>query len=195
MARMDPLLIFASKMLGGIMNRITAAACLCLSTVGSAAIAQTTPPECGPILWDKARAGMTVDELRNAYPKQRGKVKWHRKQVEVEDVSILEGCDAEVEIQHKSGIVEAVKVKGKGSIAGRCSDKVLGALSAKYGQPMVQRERKRSILAREGEIVIWNKDGVTMRFKQFTNGVFGGAGLAQSSWELTYTASATEIAL
>ena len=60
---------------------------------------------------------------------------------------------------------------------------------------MVQRDTERSILAREGEIVIWNKEGVTMRFKQFTNGVFGGAGLGQSSWELTYTASASEIAL
>ncbi len=159
------------------------------------AVAQMQPNEAGPILWDKARAGMAVEELQSLYPQQRGKVKWHRDQVEVEDVVILDGCEAEVEIQHKSGVVDAVKVKGKGSIAGRCSDKVLGALSAKYGQPMVQRATERSLLAREGEIVVWNKDGVTMRFKQFTNGMLGGAGLGQSSWELTYTASASEISL
>ena len=88
-----------------------------------------------------------------------------------------------------------MKVKGRGSVAGRCSDKVLGALSGKYGEPLVQRGRSGSILARKGEIVVWNNDGVTLRFKQFTNGVFGGAGLGQSSWELTYTASASEIML
>ncbi|MFN2100892.1 hypothetical protein [Altererythrobacter sp. MF3-039] len=157
--------------------------------------AQIDPNDARPILWDKARAGMSIDDIRAAYPKQKGKVKWHKNQVEVEDVVILEGCEAEVEIQHKSGVVDAVKVKGKGSLGGRCSDKVLGALSAKYGQPMVQRETSKSILAREGEIVVWNKDGVTMRFKQFTNGPFGGGGLGQASWELTYTASASEISL
>lgn len=146
------------------------------------------------ILWDKVAAGMTVDEVHALYPRG-GNIKWHARQTEVENVSILDGCQAEVEIQHDGGIVDTVKVKGKGSIGGRCSDKVLGALSAKYGQPMVQRATSQSILAREGEIVVWNRGGVTMRFKQFTNGVFGGAGLAQSSWELTYSASAAEISL
>ena len=148
------------------------------------------------ILWDKVEAGMSISELRSLYPEEDGKIKWHKdKQTEVEDVVILEGCEAEVEIQHENGFVDAVKVKGRGSIGGRCSDKVLGALSAKYGQPMVQRERKRSILAREGEIAVWSNNGITLRFKQFTSGVFGGGGLGQASWELTYTASAREIAL
>lgn len=148
------------------------------------------------VLWDKVEARMTIDQVHAAYPEQPGKVKWHgTKQTEIEDVVILDGCEAEVEIQHASGTVDAVKVKGKGSIAGRCSDKVLSALSAKYGQPAIQRERGGSILAREGEVSVWNKSGVTMRFKQFTNGAFGGGGLGAASWELTYTASASEIAL
>jgi len=164
---------------------------LALASISSAAIAQGRI-----VLWDKVEAGMTVDEVRAQYPQVRGKVKWHKStQTEVEDVTHLDGCNAEVEIQHKTGVVDAVKVKGKGSIAGRCSDKVLAALSAKYGQPVVQRETAGSILAREGEVVVWNKQGVTMRFKQFTNGEFGGGGLLASSWELTYTASAAEIAL
>lgn len=148
------------------------------------------------ILWDKVEAGMTIDEVRTLYPSDGTKVKWHGdKQTEIEDVVILDGCEAEVEIQHEGGVVEAVKVKGKGSIGGRCSDKVLSALSAKYGQPAVQRSRGGSILAREGEVSVWNKGGVTMRFKQFTSGVFGGGGLGAASWELTYTASASDIAL
>lgn len=147
------------------------------------------------VLWRNVEGGMTVAELRALYPQEKGKVKWHSDQTEVEDIVILEGCEAEVEIQHKSGIVDAVKVKGRGSLGGRCSDKVLGALSAKYGQPAIQRETESSILAREGEIVVWNKEGVAMRFKQFTSGGFGGGGLGAASWELTYTASASEIDL
>lgn len=148
------------------------------------------------LLWDKVRAEMTIDEIRKLYPEQKGKTKWHgNKQTEIEDVVILEGCKAEVEIQHVSTRVDAVKVKGKGSLGGRCSDKVLGALSAKYGQPAIQREREGSILAREGEISVWNKGGITMRFKQFTNGALGGGGLGAASWELTYTASASQISL
>lgn len=154
----------------------------------TAAIEATEPKDSRPVLWDKVRAEMTIAEVRALYPKQRGKIKHHKmKQTEIEDVEIIAGCEAEVEIQHKSGKVDAVKVKGKGSIAGRCSDKVLSALSAKYGQPNVQRERGGSILAREGEISVWNRGNVIMRFKQFTNGAFGGGGLGAASWELTYT--------
>ena len=87
----------------------------------------------GPILWDKVAEGMSIEEVRALYPQQAGKVKWHKNQVEIEDVSILEGCSAEVEIQHKTGIVDAVKIKGRGSLGGRCSDKVLNALSAPFG--------------------------------------------------------------
>lgn len=164
--------------------------------VGASGLAGTAYAQERIVLWDKVEAGMTIDEVRAVYPAVAGKVKWHgTKQTEVEDVVILEGCEAEVEIQHASGKVDAVKVKGKGSLGGRCSDKVLGALSAKYGQPAVQRESKGSILAREGEIAVWNKAGVAMRFKQFTNGGFGGGGLGAASWELTYTASASEISL
>ncbi len=149
-----------------------------------------------PILWDKVRADMTIKEVRELYPEDGKKIKWHKnKQTEVEDVVILEGCEAEVEIQHEGGTVDTVKVKGKGSIGGRCSDKVLTALSAKYGQPAVQRERKGSILAREGEVAVWSKGGVALRFKQFTNGAFGGGGLGAASWELSYTAAPTDIAL
>lgn len=164
--------------------------------LGLASISSVANAQDRLVLWDKVEAGMTVDEVRALYPEVRGKVKWHKAaQTEVEDVAILDGCKAEVEIQHKTGFVDAVKVKGKGSIAGRCSEKVLGALSAKYGQPMVQRDVAGSILAREGDVVVWNKQGVTMRFKKFTDGEFGGGGLLASSWELTYTASASEIAL
>lgn len=149
-----------------------------------------------PVLWDKVRGGMTTEEIRALYPADGIKIKWHGDhQTEIEDVPILGECMAEIEIQHPKGTVDTVKVKGSPSMAGRCSDKVVVALAAKYGEPVYQSTRMRSILAREGEISVWSKDGVTMRFKLFTFGVFAGGGLWSSSWEMWYTTSATDIAL
>ena len=160
------------------------------------AVVQPSQSDDRPILWDKVRAGMSIAEVRALYPEQKGKIKHHKmKQTEIEDIVILEGCEAEVEIQHDSGEVDVVKVKGKGSIGGRCSDKVLSALSAKYGQPSIVTNRAGSILSREGSTAVWSKGGVTMRFKQNTSGAFGGGGLGASSWEMWYTASASDIAL
>lgn len=149
-----------------------------------------------PILWGKVRADMSIDEVRELYPAKRGKIKHHKmKQTEVEDVLILEGCEAEVEIQHESGKVDAVKVKGKGSLGGRCSDKVLSALSAKYGQPSITNNTGGSLFRRQGSTAVWGtQQGVTKRFKWFDSGM-GGGGLGQASWELTYTGSSGDIAL
>ncbi len=155
-----------------------------------------TPTDNRPVLWDKVRADMTIDEVRAFYPKDGKKIKWHKmKQTEVEDVVIIEGCEAEVEIQHESGRVDAVKVKGKGSLGGRCSDKVLSALSAKYGQPSITTNKRGSLFRRQGSTAVWGtQNGVTKRFKWFDSGM-GGGGLGQASWELTYTGSSGEIAL
>lgn len=148
------------------------------------------------ILWDKVRSGMTISEVRAAYPDDGKTIKWHdEKQTEIEDVTILDGCKAEVEIQHPAGIVKAVKVKGRGSIAGRCSDKVFSALSAKYGQPDGRTKQSGSLLRRGKTTAVWDRDGVTMRFAWISDNGFGGSGLMQSSWEMEYTASASQIAL
>lgn len=147
------------------------------------------------VLWDKVENGMTREKVQELYPEKKGQVKHKKKQTEIEDVVILEGCEAEVEIHHKEGFVDVVKVKGRGSIAGRCSDKVFAALGVKYGQPAVERKATGNILERRGRVTVWNSDGVILRFKRFTSGAFGGGGLGASSWEVWYTAAAKEIAL
>jgi len=149
----------------------------------------------GTTLWGQVENGMTRSQVEALYPKQKGKIKHRKKQTEIEDVVILEGCEAEVEIQYENDVVDVVKVKGRGSIAGRCSDKVFAALGAKYGQPDVQRRSRGSIVETEGDIAVWNREGVTLRFKRRTNGIFGGGGLGTASWEAWYTASAQEINL
>jgi hypothetical protein len=149
-----------------------------------------------PLLWDKVRSGMSVDEVRKLYPADGITIKWHADtQTEIEGVVILEGCKAEVEIQHPAGAVEVVKVKGKGSIGGRCSDKVFSALSAKYGQPDGRTEQSGSMMRRPKSTSVWSREGVTMRFAWMNDNGGGGGGLLQSSWEMEYRASASQIAL
>jgi hypothetical protein len=166
-----------------------------------ALLISSTPPafaagdDTRPLLWDKVRSGMSIDEVRKLYPANGKTIKWHAdKQTEIEGVVILEGCKAEVEIQHPAGAVEVVKVKGKGSLVGRCSDKVFSALAAKYGQPDGRTEQSGSVLRRGKATSVWNREGVTMRFA-WMNDNGGGGGLLQSSWEMEYRASASQIAL
>lgn len=167
-----------------------------------AAMFAFTPPalaagdDARPLLWDKVRSGMSLDEVRKLYPADGKAVKWHaEKQTEIEGVVILEGCKAEVEIQHPAGAVEVVKVKGKGSLTGRCSDKVFSALAAKYGQPDGRTQQSGSVLRRAKATSVWSREGVTMRFSWMDDNGTGGGGLLQSSWEMVYTASASQIAL
>ena len=123
-------------------------------------------------------------------------VKWHgSNQTEVEPITVIEGCEAEVEIHHKSGTVDVVKVKGRGSLVGRCSDKVFSALAAKYGQPDGQTSQRGSMFNRGKSTAIWNRDGVTMRFVWNDDNGIGGSGLLQSSWQMEYTGSAAAISL
>lgn len=160
------------------------------------ASAQEPAADTRPLLWDKVRADMTTAEIRAFYPQDGKKIKWHGEdQTEIEDVSILEGCDAEVEIHHKSGKVEVVKVKGRGSMFGRCSDKVFSALAAKYGQPDGQTNQNGGMLKRGKSTAIWSRNGVTMKFLWMNDNGLGGGGLGQSSWQVEYEGSARSIAL
>ena len=147
------------------------------------------------VLWDNVRHGMSADEVRILYP-NGGDTKHKNKEIEVNNVQIMDKCEAEVSIQHADGFVDIVKVKGDGSITGRCADKVFAALAAKYGQPMGEHKVKGDgLFKQKGDVSIWVRDDVTMRFKKFNGGALGGNGLGTASWELTYTKAAAEIAL
>lgn len=143
-------------------------------------------------VWDKVELGMARADVEALYPSGR-KVKYQRAAIEISDISITEKCGAEVNIRFDpTGHVNEVMVAGNPSIGGRCSNEVLTALSAKYGQPANWDDSQGSILAREGKVAIWSRpDGIAMRFKKFTNEGFGGGGLLKASWELSYTAAAS----
>ncbi len=131
---------------------------------------------------------MTRGQVEALYPKGKG-VSYQPKNIELSDIKITEKCDAEVNIRFDdAGLVREVMIAGNPSMGGRCSNDVLTALSAKYGQPSNWDSSAGSILARQGKVAMWARpDGVAMRFKKFENGAFGGGGLGKASWELSYT--------
>lgn len=157
--------------------------------------APPVPVDPRPVLWQNVRYGMTIAEVRALYP-ERGAVTYHgRRSTEIDEVTVVGECKAEVNIYHEGGTVDHIVVNGDGSLGGRCSDTVLTALSSRYGQPAAETRSESSILAREGRVYVWNRDGVTLRLKRFSSGVFGGGGLMSASWELTYSAITGEVAL
>ena len=146
------------------------------------------------MLWRNIESGMRVDELRALYP-HTGNVHYKDDRTVLSDVPIIEGCEAKVNILHEAGTVREVVMRGEGSLAGRCSHKIIAALSAKYGEALEKDKVGGWLLARQGTNYVWSRDGVALQFKRYTSGIAGGAGLLQASWELRYSAAAEAIDL
>jgi hypothetical protein len=160
-----------------------------------AAVAPTAPqPQSGVALWRNIENGMTVAQLHSLFP-QGQNVSYKEDRMVLSDVPIIEGCQAKVNVMHPTGVVKEIVMRGEGSIAGRCSLKIITALSGKYGEPMDKDKVHGSWFAREGKNYIWSRDGITLQLKRYTNGVLGGGGLFAASWELRYSANATNIDL
>ena len=137
---------------------------------------------------------MPVAKLRALYP-AGSNVSYKDDRTVLSDVVIMEGCQAKVNVMHPAGVVKEIVMRGDGSIAGRCSLKLITALSGKYGEPLDKDKVHASLFGREGKNYIWMHDGVTLQLKRYTNGPFGGGGLLAASWELRYSTNATSIDL
>jgi len=137
---------------------------------------------------------MPVAKLRALYP-AGAHVAYKDDRTVLTDVPIIEGCEAKVNIMHETGSVKEIVMRGEGSLAGRCSLKIITALSGKYGEPLEKDKVHGSILAREGKNYVWVRDGITLQLKRYTSGALGGGGLFAASWELRYSPSATAIDL
>jgi hypothetical protein len=146
----------------------------------------------GITLWRNIEDGMSVAQLRALYP-QGPNVAYKDDRTVLADVPIIEGCQAKVNVMHPAGVVKEIVMRGEGSIAGRCSIKIITALSGKYGEPMDKDKVRGSLVGREGKNYIWAHDGVTMQFKRYTNGPLGGGGLLAASWEMRYSSVDTKI--
>ena len=116
-----------------------------------------------------------------------------KKEIEVENFVVIDKCKAEVEIKLENSAFEKIVVEGDGSIKGRCAELVQNALHSKYGQPAGDRETASAKLFRKYSLTTWNRDGVTLIFKNFSHA--GSRGLGWKSWELTYEPQASDVGL
>lgn len=148
----------------------------------------------GVLLWRNISSDMPAAELRVLYPQGNGVVYKDDRTI-LSDVVILEGCQAKINVLHPVGTVKEIVMRGEGSVAGRCSLKIITALSGKYGEPLEKDKVRGSLFAREGKNYVWSKEGVALQFKRYTNGALGGGGLMAASWELRYSANVTNIDL
>lgn len=146
------------------------------------------------VLWRNIEDGMPVARLRALYP-QASNVAYKDDRTVLGDVPVIDGCNAKVNIMHPGGVVKEIVMRGEGSIAGRCSIKLITALSGKYGEPLDKDKVHGSLFGREGKNYIWMHDGVTLQMKRYTQGPLGGGGLLAASWELRYSANDTKIDL
>ena len=142
-------------------------------------------------LWRNIELGMTVEQLQAVYPAGEH-VKYLADELLLEEVRITPECEADAHIRHENGAVVRVVLRGGGSMTGRCANRVLDALAARYGQSAA-REERRGLLRRPSQDHIWTRDGVMVRFRRFGGNDFGGGGLLRASWELTYSAVDTSI--
>jgi hypothetical protein len=159
-----------------------------------AALAATPSMPQGIVLWRGVEDGMSVARLHALFP-QGQDVAYKEDRTVLGNVEVIPGCEAKVNIMHPSGAVSEIVMRGDGSIAGRCSLKMITALSGKYGEPMDKDKVGQSLFGRHGKNYIWAHDGVTLQFKRYTGGVFGGDGILAASWELRYSAASTKIDL
>ena len=161
-----------------------------------AVAASIAPATAGETVWGTIELGMTRAAVEAAYPKG-GKIEYNGDgSIEIADVRIIDKCEAEVNIYFVDGVVDSVKIAGNPSMGGRCSDTVLSGLASKYGEPLSVDRTGSTLASREGRVSIWNRPGgMTMRFKKFTSGMWGGGGLLKASWELLYTNTGQDLAL
>jgi len=155
--------------------------------------AASTVPK-GIVLWRNIEDAMPVSQLHAMFPPGPN-VAYKADRTVLTDIPIIEGCQAKVNVLHPTGVVKEIVMRGEGSLAGRCSLKIISALSGKYGEPLEKDKVRASLLAREGKNYVWVKDGVALQFKRYTNGVLGGGGLLAASWELRYSVNPTNIDL
>jgi hypothetical protein len=145
-------------------------------------------PAAAQTLWERVEPGMTVAQVRALYP-AGDKVRHRPDRTVVAGHAISPECRADVHILHRSGSVDAVLLRGEPAIFARCGGAVLDVLTARYGQPASAETSRPSLLKRVRTTYVWNLDGVHLRFVRYSTEGWGGAGLGNASWEMSYSIS------
>lgn len=152
--------------------------------VACIALALASPVAAQP-LWQNVEAGMTPEQVKALYPD----AKQRPDKTEIKGFRPLVDCPANVHIMHPAGKVIEIFVRGKGSLGGGCSAKIMDALVAKYGMPL-SKDTALPDSHYESRTIIWSKDGIMVRFEKTD-----GQGLIGTGWEMTYSTISREVGL
>lgn len=156
--------------------------------IGLAALLAATPAS-AQALWENVAPGMSVAQVRALYP-AGDKIRHRADRTTIGGHQISPDCRADVHILHRGGSVGAVVLRGEPAIFARCGTAVLEGLTARFGQPASAETSRPSILKRERTTYAWNVNGVYLRFVRFSTEGWGGAGLGNASWEMSFSTSA-----
>ena len=144
-------------------------------------------------LWKNIEAGMTVEQVRELYPEQKGKrpdgkklqVEHHKRNTELHGFIDVGRCRPRVEIMHPKGLVTEVIIwmQPRGALVPMCVEEARAMALTKFGTPITRDDdHTYNFLGNqtEQEQLTWVVDGVTIVFEQ--NNYDDG-------WSLTYSAA------
>lgn len=146
---------------------------------------QSAPAEANTIArLDPIVPGMPAAEAAALLPAGPG-IRHREGAIEIDDLAVAEGCEADAEVKLAGGAVGSVELRGDGALLGRCGRAVLDALVARFGRPDKERSRGETPWRRSRSTFEWSGDGRTVRYVLYTSAGYAGAGLFEPSWVMT----------
>lgn len=144
-------------------------------------------------LWKNIEAGMTVEQVRELYPEQKGKrpdgkklqVEHNEKNTELHGFIDVGKCRPRVEIMHPNGKVTEVVIwmQARGAFSPMCADDARSMALTKFGTPLTRDDdHTYEVIGGqvEQEELTWVVDGVTVTFEHESY---------KDRWSLTYSAA------
>lgn len=159
--------------------------------LAAALSAQAAP---AAILWEKVPVGASVAEVRALFPAGE-RVRHRPERTTIKSHRLSPECEADVHIVHRGGSVSGVVLRGEPAIFARCGAAILDILKAQHGQPLSEKTGRPSLLQRVRTTYSWKLGEVYLRYVRFDTGGWGGAGLANASWEMSFSTSPDPVRL
>ncbi len=158
----------------------------------AAALAAQVAP--APILWEKVPAGASIADVRALFPAGE-RVRHKPERTTIKGHRISPECSADVHIVHRGGSVGGVVLRGEPAIFARCGAAILDILTEQHGQPLSEKTERPSILQRIRTTYSWKLGDVYLRYVRFDTEGWGGAGLGNASWEMSFSTSPEPVKL
>jgi hypothetical protein len=142
------------------------------------------PPDEAMARLDGLMPGTSAARVAALFP-EGPRVRHRPDLIEIDEVAVTPGCEADAEVRLAGGEVRAIELRGEGALLGRCGGAVREALVARFGAPDRQGRRGETPWRRSRETYEWRRDGRSVHYVRYTSAGYAGSGLASASWVLT----------